>query len=197
MSFTITVGQQAPDFHLPGIDGRSYSQEYFKGSRALVILFTCNHCPYVVGSEDRMIAFYNDYNDKGVAMLAVHSNDFETYPEDSWDNIIARTKEKNLPWPAAQDATQDVAKAFGAIKTPHYFLLDADCRVVYTGRMDDNPRNPGEETTHELRDAVDALLAGETVPPSTEAIGCTVKWKGKDHHFVPTDMCDFDPPVGG
>ena len=195
MGFTIETGAQAPDFHLPGIDGKVYSLADFRDAKGVVILVTCNHCPYVVGSEDRMIAFDNDYRDKGIRMLAIHANDAKAYPDDTWDNIVTHHQERGFSWPAVQDASQDVAKAYGALKTPHYFLLDANHTVVYHGRMDDDPRNPGKETTHELRDAVDALLAGQPIPASTEAIGCTVKWIGKDHHFLPTDMCDFDPPA--
>ena len=194
MGFTLEPGAQAPDFSLPGVDGKTYSLADFADKKVVVVMFTCNHCPFVVGSEERMIAFYNDCAPRGVGMVGINSNDSERFAQDSFENMKARARERGFPWPYLRDETQETAKAYGAIKTPHYFVLDGEGVVRYTGRMDDNPRNPGQETTHELRDAVDELLAGKPVSaPVTDAMGCTVKWIGKDPHWIPTDVCDFIP----
>jgi peroxiredoxin len=192
MAFTLSLGQSAPDFNLPGVDGKQYSLANFKSAKVLVIVFSCNHCPYVIGSEDRMIKFYNDYAPKGVAMIAINSNETEGHPTDSFDHMVQRAKEKGFKFAYVRDDTQEIALKYGALRTPHYYVLDADRKLRYTGRMDDNPRNPGKETTHELRDAVDAILAGQKPPVElTNPIGCNVKWKGKERHWMPADACDL------
>jgi peroxiredoxin len=194
MGFTIDVGKPAPGFSLPGIDGKTWSLSDFADKKILVVMVTCNHCPCVVGSEERMKRFFNDYAPKGVGMVGINSNETEGHPQDSLEHMVARAKARGFSWPYLRDETQDVAKAYGAQRTPHFFVLDENRIVRYTGRMDDNPKNPGSETTHELRDAVDAVLAGEAVKvPVTAAIGCNVKWWGKDAHWMPNDACDFVP----
>ena len=192
MAFTLQIGQSAPDFNLPGVDGKRYSLANFKDAKALVVVFSCNHCPYVVGNEDRMIAFQRDYAPKGVAMIAINSNETEGHPGDSFDHMVERSKAKSFPFSYVRDDTQDVARAYGALRTPHFYVFDAQRKLRYTGRMDDNPRNPGKETTHELRDAVDALLAGRKPPVElTNPIGCNVKWKGQERHWMPAEACDL------
>jgi peroxiredoxin len=192
MAFTLELGKSAPDFSLPGTDGKTYSLASFKDAKALVVVFSCNHCPYVIGSEDRMIAFANDYKPKGVAMVAINSNETEGHPTDSLDHMKQRATEKRFPFVYVRDDSQDVALKYGALRTPHYYVFDADRKLRYTGRMDDNPRNPGKETTHELRDAVDAILAGRKPEVElTNPIGCNVKWKGKERHWMPADACDL------
>jgi peroxiredoxin len=192
MAFTLQIGEKAPDFSLPGVDGKTWSLEDFSDAKLLVVVFSCNHCPYVVGSEDRMNAFYDDYQDKGVAMVAINSNETEGHPTDDFDHMVERVKAKGFEFPYLRDESQEVAKAYGALRTPHYYVFDADRTLQYTGRMDDNPREPGQESTHELRDAVDALLAGETpAAPVTNPIGCNVKWKGQDAHWMPPEACDL------
>src|SRR5271170_8018925 len=163
MAFTLTLASKAPDFNLPGVDGKHYSLASFKDAKVLVVLFTCNHCPYVVGSEDRIAKFYADYSARGVAMVGINSNETEQHPTDSFEHMKQRVKEKGLKYPYVRDDTQSVALAYGALRTPHYYVFDAERKLRYTGRMDDNPRNPGKETTHELRDALDAILAGKLV----------------------------------
>lgn len=192
MAFTLTLGSKAPEFDLPGVDGKRYSLASFKDAKLLVVLFTCNHCPYVVGSEDRIARFYADYKPRGVAMIGINSNETENHPTDSFEHMKIRVKEKGLQYPYVRDDSQAVALAYGALRTPHYYVFDAERKLRYTGRMDDNPRNPGKETTHELRDAVDALLAGQQPKVAlTNPIGCNVKWKGKDHHWMPAEACDL------
>ncbi|HYO08765.1 MAG TPA: thioredoxin family protein [Tepidisphaeraceae bacterium] len=192
MAFTLQLGQTPPDFSLPGVDGKTYSPSSFTGAKVLVIVWSCNHCPYVIGSEDRMLAFYNDYAPRGVAMIAINSNETVGHPTDSFDHMVTHATEKKIPWPYVRDDSQEVALAYGALRTPHYYVFDQERKLRYTGRMDDNPRTPGKETTRELRDAVDALLAG-TKPPVevTNPIGCNVKWQGKERHWMPPEACDL------
>ena len=192
MAFTLQIGEEAPDFSLCGTDGKSYSLADFADAKILVVVFTCNHCPFVVGSEDRMLELYNDYADKGVAMVGINSNETENHPTDDYEHMVLRAKEKGFPWPYLRDDTQQVAMAYGALRTPHYFVFDEDRKLRYTGRMDHNPREPGKETTRELRDALDALLAGQEPPvPVTNPIGCNVKWQGKEEHWMPPEACDL------
>ena len=192
MAFTLPLGQSAPDFNLPGVDGKNYSLANFKDARLLIVFFSCNHCPYVVGSEERMINFAKEYAPKGVRMIAINSNATEGHPTDSFEHMQQRAKERNYPFTYVRDDSQEVALACGALRTPHYYVFDQDRKLRYTGRMDDNPRNPGKETTHELRDAVDALLAGKKPPVElTNPIGCNVKWKGKENHWMPPEACDL------
>ncbi len=192
MAFTLQIGDSAPDFQLCGTDGKTYSIDSFRGRKLLIVAFTCNHCPFVIGSEARMIRLFNDYAPRGVGMVAINSNETENHPTDDFENMVVRAKEKGFPFPYVRDESQDVARAYGALRTPHFYVFDADRRLRYTGRMDDNPRTPGAETTHELRDALDALLAGkEPSVPLTNPIGCNVKWKGEDAHWMPPEACDL------
>jgi peroxiredoxin len=192
MPFTLELGKSAPDFQLKGVDGKTYSLAAFADAKLLVVVFSCNHCPYVVGSEQRMIRFAQDYQPRGVAMVAINSNETADHPTDSFEHMQAHAKEKAFPFPYVRDDDQKVALAYGALRTPHYYVFDQQRKLRYTGRMDDNPRNPGKETTHELRDAVDALLQGSKPPVElTNPIGCNVKWWGKDHHWMPAEACDL------
>lgn len=192
MAFTLTLGASAPDFSLPGVDGKTYSLADFEDAPVLVVAFSCNHCPYVVNSEDRIVAFANEYAQRGVAFVAINANSENTYADDSFDHMVIRAKDKNFQFPYLRDLSQEVALAYGALRTPHYYVFDGERKLRYTGRMDDNPRNPGQETTHELRDAVEDVLAGrEVATPLTNPIGCNVKWDGKDAHWMPADACDL------
>jgi len=200
MSFTLRIGQPAPDFDLPGVDGKRYSLATFSGCRGLVVVFSCNHCPYVIGSEDRMIKFALEYAPKGVAMVAVNSNETDNHPEDSFEHMVERSRRRNFPFHYVRDESQDVARAYGALRTPHFFLFgrggeneNGPWTLRYTGRMDDNPRTPGAEKTHELVDAVEAMLCACTPPVAvTNPIGCNIKWKGKPAKWMPPEACDLD-----
>jgi peroxiredoxin len=198
MAFTLQPGQPAPAFDLPGTDGKRHSLADFDGAKVAVVVFSCNHCPYVLGSEDRMIAFAKRYAPQGVRMIAINANETENHPTDSMEHMVQRAKEKGFPFAYVRDDAQDVARAYGALRTPHYYVFAKDgggagpWTLRYTGRMDDNPRTPGAETTHELADAVDDLLAGRPVRvPLTNPIGCNVKWQGKDRKWMPPDACDL------
>jgi len=192
MAFTLQIGRPAPDFRLPGVDGKEYSLADFADAKVLIVVFSCNHCPYVVGSEDRMNVLYADYAPKGVAMIAINSNETQGHPTDSFDHMVRRAKDKGFQFPYVRDESQEIAKAYGALRTPHFYVFDADRKLRYTGRMDDNPREPGKQTTQELRDALDAVLAGEAPAVAmTNPIGCNVKWKGQDAHWMPPEACDL------
>ncbi len=192
MPFTLPIGQPAPDFALPGVDGKTYSLASFKNAPLLVVVFTCNHCPYVVNSLDRQKKFYADYSARGVAMIGINANEDTGHPEDSFEKMAEFAPRNGITWPYVRDESQQVALAYGALRTPHYYVFDNDRKLRFTGRMDDNPRNPGQEKTHELRDAVDALLAGrQPVVPLTNPIGCNVKWQGKERHWMPAEACDL------
>jgi peroxiredoxin len=192
MAFTLSLQSQAPNFDLPGVDGKRYSLASFASAKVLVVVFSCNHCPYVIGSEDRMIRFYNDFAKRGVAMIAINSNESKDHPEDSFEKMVERAEQKRFPFAYVRDEDQSVALKYGALRTPHYYVFDENRKLRYTGRMDDNPRTPGAETTHELRDAVEALLEGENPPIEvTNPIGCNVKWWGKPHKWMPPEACDL------
>jgi peroxiredoxin len=196
MAFTLQIGQPAPAFNLPGTDGKQHSLAEFEGAKVGIVFWSCNHCPYVIGSEERMIAFAKKYAPRGVRMIAINSNETENHPTDSMQHMIERAKEKNFPFAYVRDDAQEVALAYGALRTPHYYAFTKDVKgqwiLRYTGRMDDNPRNPGQEKTHELADAVDALLEGrEVAVPVTNPIGCNVKWQGQPHKWMPPEACDL------
>ena len=194
MSFTLPLGSVAPDFQLIGVDNKPHSLSDFAGARALIVVFSCNHCPYVVGSEDRMIALFADYAPKGLAMIAINSNETDNHPTDSFPHMVERARAKGFPFPYVHDESQSVAKAYGALRTPHFFLFDSSLRLRYTGRLDNNPMDPLQATTHELRDALDSVLAGKPpAVPLTNPIGCNVKWKNHDAHWMPPDACDLVP----
>ncbi len=176
---TLPIGSDAPDFKdLPGTDGKTYGLDSFKDSKLVVLNFTCNHCPYAKAYEDRFTALAEEFTSKGVAFLAVNVNDAESYPEDDMEHMKKRAQEKGFPFPYVRDDSQEVAKAYGAVCTPHLFVLDGDRKLAYEGRIDDSWQEPDAANAHDLRDAIEALLAGGPVPnPQTNPMGCSIKWK--------------------
>ncbi len=191
--FTLETGAKAPDFKLPGSDGKIHDFASIRGAKGTLVFFTCNHCPYVVGSEERMKALFDEITPRGISMAAIHSNETKDHPEDAFPLVLERMKEKGFRWLSLNDAEQFTARAYGAQRTPHYFLFDAEDRLVYSGRMDNSPRDASKAATNELRDAVEDLLAGRPVRlPETEPIGCNVKWWDKEKHWMPGDACDLD-----
>jgi len=173
----LPLGSHAPDFQLKGVDGRTYNLASFKDKKALVVAFSCNHCPYVKDYEDRMIQIQHDYASKGVSFVAINSNDDANYPEDSFENMIKRSKDKAFPFPYIRDETQDTAKKYGGICTPHVFAFDEKHVLQYKGRIDDN-RNFSLVKTRDLRNALDSILAGKTPEVrETRPFGCSIKWK--------------------
>ena len=167
----------APDFNLPGVDGKNYSLNAFCEKSVLVIIFSCNHCPYVKAYEDRMIALQSEFQDKGVTFVAINANETELHPEDTFEKMVIRAGEKKFNFPYLRDEDQKVAEAYGAQYTPEIFLLDSKRTLQYTGKIDDNWQNPNEVKVRYLRDAIVATLAGLPMgSPETHAVGCTIKW---------------------
>ena len=192
MAFTLGLGATPPDFSLPGVDGKNSRPGDFKDAKVLIVLFTCNHCPYVTGSQDRVDRLYSEYESKGVRMIAINSNETVDHPNDSFVHMVERAKKLELKYPYVRDDSQDVARAYGALRTPHFYVFDGERKLRYTGRIDNSPRDATKAVTHELRDALDDLLAGRSVRvPLTNPIGCNVKWLGQDGHWMPADACDL------
>jgi peroxiredoxin len=176
---TLTIGAPAPAFNnLPGVDGKNYSLDDFKGNKLLVVVFSCNHCPYVQAYEDRMIAFAKAYGAKGVQFVVINSNDTKNYPEDDFDGMVKRAAMKGYNFPYLRDEDQKVAESFGASHTPEFFVFDGERQLRYHGKFDDNYKEPESVTRRYVQEAVDALLAGKPVAePETHSIGCTIKWR--------------------
>ena len=173
----LPLGSFAIDFHLKGVDGKTYSLKNFADKKAIVVVFSCNHCPYVQAYESRMVQLQQDYLPRGVTLVAINSNDEENYPEDSFENMVKRVKEKGLNFPYLRDETQDIARSYGAICTPHVFAFDQNRVLQYKGRIDDN-RNPDAVKVQELRISLDSILEGRTPPvQETRPFGCSIKWK--------------------
>ena len=192
MAFTLQIGEQAPDFRLPATDGRTWSLDDFKDARVLVIFFTCNHCPYVIGSDEVTRATALKYEPHGVRFVGINSNSENTKPEDSFENMVKRMEEHRFPWVYLRDETQEVAKAYGALRTPHFYVFDENRKLVYTGRGVDNPRDTSQMTVNDLDNALADVIAGRPVAvPLTNPIGCNVKWDGKDPHWMPPEACDL------
>jgi peroxiredoxin len=190
--YTLELGQKAPPFQLGATDGNEYSLDDFADADVLVVFFTCNHCPYVIGSDEVTRATVERFAPQGVAFVGINSNAASTYPEDSFDGMVARMEEHGFPWLYLHDPSQDVALAYGALKTPHFFVFDRDRRLVYTGRGIDSPRNASAMTTNDLDRALEEILAGRPVSvPLTNPIGCNIKWEGKDAHWMPPEACDL------
>lgn len=192
MSFTLQPGEHAPDFRLPATDGRTYALQDFEGDAVLVIFFTCNHCPYVTGSDEHTRQLAEKFAPRGVRFVAINSNSPNTYAEDDFPHMVQRMQDHHFPWIYLHDSTQDVARAYGALRTPHFFVFDRERRLVYTGRAIDHPRQPAKATTHDLERALEECVAGRPVTvPVTNPIGCNVKWEGKDAKWMPPDACDL------
>jgi len=192
MAFTLRIGDKAPDFEVPATDGRTYRLADFAGAKALVVFFTCNHCPYVLGSDEVTRATVDRFKGKGVAFIGINSNSETTHPTDDFTHMVERMKANNFPWVYARDKSQTVARAYGALRTPHFYVFDRDRRLVYTGRGMDNPRNAAQSTVNDLDRALEDLVAGRPVrTPLTNPIGCNVKWEGQDAHWMPAEACDL------
>jgi peroxiredoxin len=173
---TIGLGSPAPEFDLPGVDNKRYSLASFSGKAVLVVIFSCNHCPYVKDYEARMVSIQRDYTTKGVQLVAINSNDESAYPEDSFPEMVKRAREKGFNFPYLRDESQKVVEAYGGVCTPHVFAFDDKRILRYRGRIDDS-RNPSKVTSPELRNALDDMLAGRSVrEPDTKPFGCSIKW---------------------
>jgi peroxiredoxin len=191
MAFTLQIGESAPAFSLPATDGNTYALSDFD-EKYLVVFFTCNHCPYVIGSDENTRQVADRFNEEGVRFVAINSNSKNTYEEDSFEHMVERMAEFKFPWLYLHDESQDVAEAYGALRTPHFYLFNENRELVYVGRAIDTPRDHTQSTTHELVDALEDLIAGRSVAvPVTNPVGCNVKWEGKDRKWMPADACDL------
>ena len=177
-SVGLPLGSDAIDFKLKGVDGKFYDLHSFGNEKALVVVFSCNHCPYAQAYEQRIIQLQSDYLRKGVSFVAINSNDDANYPEDSFENMVKRSKARGFNFPYVRDESQDIARKYGAICTPHVFAFDKDKILQYKGRIDDNWKNPSEVKTRDLRNALDAILEDKTPQvQETRPFGCSIKWK--------------------
>ncbi len=175
------IGDKASDFKLNNINGKQVSLTDFKEAKGFIVVFTCNHCPFAKAYEERLVALDKKYASKGYPVIAINPNDAASYPEDSYAKMQERAKEKGFTFPYLEDATQELAKKYGATKTPHVYLLQksgADLIVKYIGAIDDNSQDAAAVKDKYVEKAVDELLAGKTVSvTTTKAIGCSIKWK--------------------
>ena len=176
ISTMLALGSAAPDFDLIGVDGRKHSLASFSEKPVLVVIFSCNHCPYVKDYEDRIVAIQRDYGPKGVQLVAINSNDEKAYPEDSLARMIVRAKEKGFNFPYLRDQDQAAVGHYGAVCTPHVFAFDSQRKLRYRGRIDDS-RDPLNVKSPDLRNALDDMTSGREVRvPDTRPFGCSIKW---------------------
>ena len=196
MAFTLGLGANAPDFNLPATDGKRYRLADFADTDYLVVFFTCNHCPFVLGSDENTRSVAERYAGKGVRFVGINSNSKEVHPEDDFPSMVARMKEKTFPWIYLHDESQEVAWKYGALRTPHFYLFDRGRSLIYTGRGLDNPREPEKSMVDDLERALADATAGRPVSvPLSNPVGCNVKWIGKDQHWMPAEACDLVRPA--
>lgn len=174
----IELGMAAPDFRLKGIDNQYYALSSFRDKDVLVVLFICNHCPYVQGTIDRFVALQNKYKSQSVQFMGINPNDAKQYPEDSFENMKKWAKEKRFSFPYVVDETQEVAKAYDAVCTPDIFVFDKHRKLAYRGRLDDNWQEPQKVKEHSLDLAIQDILKGQKVSiKQIPAMGCSIKWR--------------------
>lgn len=192
MAFTLTIGEIAPEFQLPATDGKTYDLKDFRSSDVLVVFFTCNHCPYVTGSDEVSRKTVEKFSKESISFVGINSNSENTYAVDGFDHMVARMEEHSFPWIYLRDESQEIALKYGALKTPHFYVFDKDRKLVYMGRATDSPRDASVISTHDLDRSLDEIFSGKPVSlPVTNPIGCNVKWDGKDAHWMPADACDL------
>ncbi|HUE76007.1 MAG TPA: thioredoxin family protein [Chloroflexota bacterium] len=172
------IGDSARQFSLPGVDGKTHAYAEARGSRATVVIFTCNHCPYARAWEDRFVAIQNDYRDQGVNLIAINANDAEKYPDDNFEAMRERAQERGFTFPYLRDESQEIARAYGAERTPEVFVFDSDDVLRYHGTVDDNHEDPDAIRIPYLRSALDSILNKRRINIlETTPVGCTIKWK--------------------
>jgi peroxiredoxin len=178
-STMLPLGTKAPSFDLIGCDGKQYTLDHFSNASALLVVFMCNHCPYVKHIRDGLVKLIAEYQKKGVAVVGINSNDAEAYPDDTPDKMREEANAFNYTFPYLVDDTQEVAMKYRAACTPDFFLFDKKRELIYRGQMDDSrPGNDIPVTGESLRTALDAVLVGDTVPSLQKpSLGCNIKWK--------------------
>lgn len=177
-STMVPLGTPAHDFKLPGVDGKTYTLDSFQDCKVLVILFMCNHCPYVKAVLQRLIDLQKEFSGRGVQLAGINPNDAARYPDDSFDNMKRTAREKGIPFPYLFDETQETARTYDAVCTPDIYVYGEDRKLFYRGRVDDNWEHPEQVTRQDLKAALENILAGQ--PVSDEQIpsmGCSIKWK--------------------
>ena len=178
-STMLPLGTQAPDFSLVNVDGRTVSSKDFQDASAMLVIFMCNHCPFVIHVAEELANLANEYQQKGVAVVGISSNDVENFPQDSPEQMVHEADQRGYTFPYLYDEDQQVARAYRAACTPDFFVFDADQQLVYRGQMDDSRPDSGIPVTGgDLRNALDAVLAQGPVPQDQKpSIGCNIKWK--------------------
>jgi peroxiredoxin len=175
---TLKMGSSAPDFNLPGTDGKNYRLSFFDGKKGFVIIFSCNHCPYVQAYEDRIKEIQSVYSGRGIGLLAINANDSDQYEDDSFENMKKRSMERGFNFPYLRDEEQTTAKAYGTTHTPEIFLFNSEKKLVFHGKIDDNWKDETKVKSKYLTEAIEELLEGKEISvPETFTIGCTIKWK--------------------
>lgn len=185
-SVMLPLGTAAPDFQLPDCDGRMVSRDDFRGQRGLLVVFMCNHCPYVKHVAPELSRIADEYQSRGIAVVGISSNDIESHPDDAPDKMRSEAAAQGYRFPYLFDESQSVAQSYRAACTPDFFLFDADFKLYYRGQMDETrPKQGSTPTGKDLRAALDALLAGQSAPqPQRPSIGCNIKWKpGKEPEY--------------
>jgi peroxiredoxin len=178
----LKLGEKAPmaDAKMKSVDGQEVSIADVAGEKGTLVIFSCNHCPFVIAWESRIASIGNSYRKKGVGVIYINPNDPKQQPPDGYQQMQKRAKDRGFEFPYVVDATSEVARAFGATRTPEAFLFDKDGRLVYHGTIDDNYQSADNVKNHYLRDALEALLAGKDIElTQTKAVGCTIKWRPK------------------
>lgn len=188
----MSIGDKAIDFKLPATDGKQYTLKEFDDAEILVVFFTCNHCPYVVGSDEVTRQTADKYKNKGVVFVGINSNSKNTYSDDDFSHMVKRMEENNFPWIYLHDESQETAHAYGALRTPHFYVFNKDRELVYTGRSVDNPKDTSKMTVNDLDRTLEEITSGKAVTIGvTNPLGCNVKWDGKDEHWMPAEACDL------
>ena len=192
MAYTLAIGAKAPDFNLPATDGKNYSLADYADAEVLVIFFTCNHCPYVLGSDEVTRATADKFSDRDVKFIGINSNSPNTYEVDDFLHMVQRMEQYKFPWVYLWDETQEIARIYGALRTPHFYVFDKDRKLIYTGRSSDSPRDASRITLDDLENALEEHLAVKLISkPITNPIGCNIKWEGKDPHWMPPEARDL------
>lgn len=177
----VNVGWRAPDFFLTGTDGHLHSLDSVRGEKGLLVMFICNHCPYVRAILDRIIRDAQELKSHGVNTVAISANDPEQYPQDSLENMAKLAEQKQFPFPYCFDETQEIAKAYGAVCTPDFFGFNADLKLHYRGRLDESQMEPVPDATRELFEAMRQIAAIGTAPAHQHpSVGCSIKWREEE-----------------
>ena len=192
MAYTLEIGNKAPDFNLLGTDNLFHDLASYSEYKLLIISFTCNHCPYVIGSDETTRKTVEKYNRESIKLVCINSNSKNTYEEDSFENMVKRIDDLKFPWLYLYDETQKAAKDYGALKTPHFFIFDKERKLVYTGRGVDSPKDSSNIKVNDLERVLEELKDEKKISvPVTNPIGCNIKWEGKEAHWMPAEACDL------